>query len=255
MNFEWAFATAALGSARLIGLFAVAPIFGHPAVPGRIRVSLSMATAFALGIAVTPAVETQPLLSLAQLSFQELLVGLTLGFATRLVFAGFGIMGELISIQGGLGAATTVDPSSQSSSLALASLLQLLATLVFLSMDGHHAVIRTVSLSLEQFPVGAGLGLASSGHAMAIVALGADIFEIAMRMAAPITAAMFIANLAVGLLGRIMPQINLMTVQLPALVILNLALLVAGAGIFVSSSSEILVNWLDGIAYLAASGR
>ena len=253
MTFETSLASAALGSVRLIGLFAVAPIFAHPAVPARVRVSLSMVVAAALGSAFTPPIAELELVPLMNLALGELLIGLVLGFATRMVFSGFGIMGELVSIQGGLGAATTVDPTSQSSSLALASLLQLLATMVFLSMDGHHATLRTIALSLEHFPMGS--ELATTGRLWEVVAMGSTVFEIALRLAAPLTAAMFLANLAVGLLGRIMPQLNLITVQLPALVMLNLALLMLGASVFVASTSQVLDGWLESVAFLAVSGN
>ena len=237
-----------VASVRLVIFFLVAPVFGYSALPSRVRVAFAMAVTLALA-PVVPMPETGGLLSLGGVVAGEVLLGLALGFAARLLFAAFDLLGEFVSIQGGLGAAQVVDPASGSSSVALASTFGVFTLLIFLAIDGHHALLRAVAESYARVPVGAG-GPSESAF-LAVAGLGASIFELAVRLAAPFTIAMFVSNVAVGILGRVIPQLNLMMLQLPAHVALTLALLALGAGVIVRASSDELLRWPE-IAFAAA---
>jgi flagellar biosynthetic protein FliR len=221
----------ALAAIRLTGVFLVAPIFGHTLLPVRVRAALAVAVAWACAAnwgAELPPLETAPLVWAA---VREALIGLTLGFATSLVFAGFSLLGEFASIQGGLGAATVLDPSSGASSVVLTALTQLFALLVFLAIDGHHTILRGVALSFEVFPLGhTGAAAVSPASFASVAALGAVVFEVAVRLALPVTAVMFVSNVGVGILGRAIPQLNLMALQLPAHVGVTLLILGLAAG-------------------------
>lgn len=214
---------------RIIALFVTAPVFSHSMIPMRVRAGLAFAVTLAAGTRFGTAPDPTELVvvNLWLMVAREVLVGALLGFASGLVFSGLALMGEFASIQGGLGAATVLDPMSGSSSVVLTSIIQLFGVLIFLAIDGHHEVLRGLALSFAVFPVGQ---LTMNLDALESVArLGATVFQIAVHLALPITAAMVVSNVAVGILGRAIPQLNLMALQLPAHVATTLLILGLGA--------------------------
>lgn len=232
-----------LAAVRVLALFLVAPVFGHLSVPVRVRVGLALGVTVAL-LPVLPELPAGPAAGpwgLAGAVLGEVLSGVTLGFAVQLIFAAFGLLGEFVSIQGGLGAARVLDPTSGASSVALASLFQVFALLGYLAIGGHHDLLRALADSLHSIPLGG--GGPERGAFAAVVGLGGSIFSVAARLAAPVTVAVFVANLALGILGRIMPQLNLMTVQLPAHIAFLLILLLLGATRMSAALAGILDGW------------
>jgi flagellar biosynthetic protein FliR len=237
-----AFWAIALASVRIVALLAAAPIFGHRSVPVRIRAALALV----LSVSVIPSaadaafpVDAMPAV-LAMALAREALIGVALGFATRLVFAAFALFGEFASIQGGLGAARALDPESGASSVVIGSLLKVFALMVFLAVEGHHVVIRGLAASFESLPVGA----ASLGASRIwdVVGLGGVVFDTAVRLAAPVTVVMMVTNVGIGILGRAIPQLNLMAVQLPALIALLLITFLLAAGPLTSAIGHSLTS-------------
>ena len=214
---------------RMLGVFFFAPLFGHTAVPVRVRLGLAVAVAW-FTVATLELAPVALDASLALAVVREATIGFALGFAASLVFSGFALMAELASIQGGLGAATTLDPANGANSVVLTSFVGSVALLVFLTIGAHHELLRAVVLSFELLPP-AGAGPVAAGLG-GVAALGGGIFEVAVRLAAPFTAVMLVTNLAVGMLGRAIPQLNLMSLQLPAQIAITLLLLALGAGPF-----------------------
>ena len=233
----------ALALARLLGVFLFAPIFGHAAVPLRVRVGTASALAWlaAPGIGVDFGTTSAFGLAVAR----EALIGASLGFAASLVFSGFALMAELAAVQGGLGAAAVLDPASGSNSVVLTTLVGTVAALVFLATGSYHDVLRAVFLSFDELPAGAG-SLPAAGFG-AIAHAGALVFEVAVRIAAPFTVAMLLSNIAVGMLGRAIPQMNLIALQLPAQIGLTLALLALAAGLIVEAFAQTLDLQLPGL--------
>lgn len=233
-----------LASVRMTALFAAAPIFSHRAVPLRVRGALALVVTwtFAPQLAAAGLPEAGPVAALSL--GQEVLVGATLGFALRLVFAGFGLLGEFIAVQGGLGAATVLDPTSGSSSVVLTSLLQFYALAVFLAIEGHHAILRAAARSFALLPPGAA-GLPADVWA-SVGSLGATVYEVGVRLAAPVTAVMLVSNVAVGILGRVIPQLNLMALQLPAHIGVTLLVLSLGTNAFSGAVADTLSALTEG---------
>jgi flagellar biosynthetic protein FliR len=242
-------------SVRLVALFGVAPFFGHALVPPRIRVALAFGVALVVAPVLPPGAAgpgDEPF-AVAGAALGELLSGLTLGFAVRLLFVALDVIGELASIQGGLGAAQTLDPASQSHSPALGSLLGVLALGTWLAIGGHHDLLRAVVASYDVLPLGGGGPGADSF--LAVASLAAPMLALGVQLAAPVTAAMLLANTAVGVLGRAIPQLNLITLQLPAHVAITLLVLALGARGLV----DVLQGEMDGwtgraVAALAGEG-
>ena len=221
--------TGLLATVRVVVLVTVAPLFAHLAVPIRVRSAMALVIALVLTPTLPAPALAQPvqLASLGLAVLGEVAVGAALGFATRLVFDAIGFFGGLYATQCGLGAASVIDPSSGASSTAPSMLLEAIAMLIYLGIDGHHALLRAAAASFEVLPPGGGGPGPES--MLAIATLGSQVFSIGAALAAPVTVAMLVANLALGVLGRALPEMNLMMVQIPAHVMLGFALLLAGA--------------------------
>lgn len=220
----------ALALVRVLGVFMFAPIFGHQTVPMRVRVGLAAVLAWVVApVAVVDVAAGGSAFGLAVL--REAVIGASLGFAASLLFSGFALMGELASVQGGLGAAAVLDPASGANSVVLTTLVGTFAGFVFLITGAHHEVLRALFFSFEALPTG-GSGLPVQAFAD-VARMGGVIFEVAVRIAAPITVAMLMSNVAVGMLGRAIPQLNLISLQLPAQIAITLLLLGLGAGLLV----------------------
>jgi flagellar biosynthetic protein FliR len=191
-------------------------------------------------------------LELAGLVLGEALIGVAMGFAARVIFAAFSLLGEFISLQGGLGAARVLDPTSGASSVVLAAAFQSFSLLTFLAIDGHHALLLSAAESFQQLPLGG--GGPSLGVLAAIGQTGSMVYALALRLALPVTVAMLVTNAALGLLGRAIPQLNLMTLQLPAHVAFLLLLVALGARGMLDLMAESLLPWLSGLA-VTVGGR
>lgn len=231
-----------LASVRVLALILAAPIFGHAAVPIRVRVAIGIVlAAFISPIAAPHAAIADPSpLEAASLVGREALIGATLGFGLRVIFEVFAPVGEVISVQGGLGAANVLDPSSGASSVVLGVMLQLFSLVVFLAVDGHHALIRGIALSFERLPIG---GAPLPAEAFAVISgLGATLYDVAARLAAPVTIVMLVTNVGVGILGRSIPQLNLMALQLPAHIAITLVII----GLIANPLGEAIAGTLTG---------
>lgn len=217
-----------LASVRTLAMFMAAPIFGQNTVPIRVRVGLGLAFA----LVAAPLAESAPwvggsVLALGALVANEVLIGVTLGFGLRLIFMIFAPLGEVISIQGGLGAATALDPTYGTSSPVLGTLLQAGGVIIFMTVEGHHALLRGLAGSFDRLPLGE--TLLGQDQFSGIFALGTSIFEFTAMLAAPVLAVMLVTNVGVGILGRAIPQLNLIAVQLPAQIAITLAVLALAA--------------------------
>jgi flagellar biosynthetic protein FliR len=214
--------------ARLGGLVAVAPVFGHAAVPVRVRVGLVVGVAVAVAGIVPPGktLAITSLLPLAGAVALEVTTGLFFGLAAQLVFAGVQLGGQLAGTQMGLGLASLIDPQSQSQVTAIALWEHLLALLIFLSLDVHHLLLRALLHSFDLVPPG---GLRLSAPALeTVLALGAGVFEVGARIAAPVLVVLLLTNAALGALARTIPQLNVFVVGFPLNVGVGFLVLAAG---------------------------
>lgn len=205
---------------RILALFTAAPLFRQRTVPVRVKVAL----AFLVTLAVAPSLPAAPAQGdVAWLIVQQLAIGIGIGLALQLVFAAFEIAGDLLGLQMGLSFATFVDPQAGGHSPVIGSFLALVATLVFLGMNGHLLMISGIVESFRAIPVGAAGPAASEWRSLAL--LGADMFRVGLHIALPLLATMLLMNLALGVISRTAPQLNLFAVGFPATLLIGLAAL------------------------------
>ena len=199
---------------RILALIASAPVLGNSAVPITIKVSLGVLLAAIVAPAV-PAYPAMDPLSLAGLLvvMQEMLIGLAMGFTIRIVFAAVELAGEISSLTMGLGFASFFDPATQGRSSAISQFLSLVATMAFLSVNGHLVLLSALVESFSTLPVSS-LPVYGGGFKQ-MADWGGKMFSTGVQLSLPIVAALLITNVALGILTRAAPQLNLFGIGFP----------------------------------------
>lgn len=219
---------------RILALFSSAPLFYHKAIPKRLKVALAVIITLILAPTL-PAATGEP----GYLLVQQLLVGLSIGLGLQLMFAAFAIAGDLLGLQMGLSFASFIDPQNSTDTPLIGSFLALIATLVFLAMNGHLMIIAGIAESFHVLPVGTNSTSAADWHALAL--LGAEMFRVGLHLALPVLATMLILNLALGVLARAAPQLNIFAVGFPATILIGLvafALIMPMTGPFIETALQ-----------------
>ncbi|MEW6386689.1 MAG: flagellar biosynthetic protein FliR [Thermodesulfobacteriota bacterium] len=210
------------------------PVWDNKAVPVQIKVYAALVIALALTPVVSPHLPPLPTdwLGVVQLLLREFLLGMSIGLVFRFIFSGVQMAGDLAAIQMGFSAVSLFDPQSQSYSTVIADILLLIAVLIFLTMDVHHLLFRLLAESFSEVPVG-GLPLLPGRLFNFLPALGKLMFQLAIKVVAPVLAVLFLTQLALGLVARAVPQIQVMIVSFPltialGLIFLSLTLILVG---------------------------
>lgn len=193
---------------RILGLLAIAPPFGNSTVPTYVKVLLGMAIAFVISPSVPiPAAFDPVSLVGVVILFQQFIIGLSMGFAIRIIFAAVESAGEFISMGMGLGFAVFFDPQTQGRSSAISQFYSLLTTMIFLGLNGHLIALSILTDSFQTMPITATPITTTGFHQIAL--WGAHIFSMGLQLSIPIVATLLIANIALGVLTRAAPQLNL----------------------------------------------
>jgi len=199
---------------RVLAVFTSAPLFSNKAFPVRARIGL----AFFIALSAQPSLQGQPVISITSPEafgavVQQVGIGLAIGFAVRLVFAAVELAGEVVGFQMGLNFAAFFDPSLNTQSSAVARFFGQMALFMFIVMNGHLMVLMAVIKSFEKFPVDQNFLHATSS--MKLYTLGSDLFASALWMALPMVGMLMFANLALGIVSRIAPQMNIYAIGFP----------------------------------------
>lgn len=225
------FATFSLVSARVGALVMTAPIFGTKAAPFQARALLVVIITLLitpLQAAKAPTVDLGNLLLFGKLLLSEALVGLLLGFGITLVLSGIQVTGQIISQLGGTALADVFDPTLDSNLSIYSQLLYFLTLAMFVLLGGHRLVMEALLETYVWLPPGAAsLG---STYVEALTNLLTQSFLLGIRAAAPAMTALLLATLVLGLIGRTMPQINILAVGFGVNSLLTLGCLVASIG-------------------------
>ena len=213
--------------ARILALLAAAPPFNNAGLTTRVRLVLGLTIAVAIAPALPPMPAIEPASGLGLLILaQQMIIGLAMGFALRLVFSAVDLAGMMISTQMGLGFATAYDPQSASQTPVVSEFIGLLALLMFLSIDGHLMVISTLVQSFTFLPVK--LLAISEASWLNIASAGGIIFSAGVMLSLPAVTALLITNVALGVLGRVAPQLNLIVIGFPVTILLGFIALYVG---------------------------
>jgi flagellar biosynthesis protein FliR len=200
--------------ARVLGLMASAPIFNNVGTPMRVRLMAGLAITLALIpiLPPMPAIPAGSWIGLAVIA-EQTLIGILMGFALRLAFITVDVAGELIGLQMGLSFAVFYDPQNAGQTPVLTEFIGLLTTLIFLALNGHLMILAALAESFSLLPV-----TLAPPHAAGLSTLlrwSGVIFASGLLLSLPLIAALLIANIALGVLSRVAPQLNLFAVGFP----------------------------------------
>jgi flagellar biosynthetic protein FliR len=236
---------------RVGGMFLGGPLWRAFRLPSFVRVGLAFLTAMAFGAPATPAVLPVGGWETLWLLAGEFAVGYAIGLVANLIFAAVEYAGELVGVSIGLSVAAVLDPVSQVQTSVLSRAYGLVALGVFLATNAHHVLILAVSRSFDIIPVGT-MTVGGAGIS-ALVGLGSGVFEIGLRVAAPVVAVLLLTEVAMGLVVRVVPQMNVFIVGLPLKIGLGIVL-VALLLPQLASALELLFTDLDRALLLIIRG-
>jgi len=226
INEFWSFALVLVRSAAILSAL---PLMGGRLAPQRVKVGLAIVVALVL----TPVVNFQlnpgwlePVHLIMGLAM-EVFVGLVLGLATRFLMATVEMAGGIMGFQVGFGAAAVLDPVSQVQIPVFGQLLTVLATLLYFQVNGHHLILLALAASFSVIPpFGAHV---QEALFVDIIQLVQSTMRTGIKLALPIMAVTFLIQLTLGILGRMVPQMNVLITSFPLTIFLGL--LVLGLGL------------------------
>ena len=209
---------------RMLALISTAPIFSEATMPRSAKIGL----AALLAIVITPTLGPMPSVPLVSVGgfwilIQQVLIGAAMGFSMRMVFTMVQAAGEYAGLQMGLSFAVFFDPSSGGNTMVLSRLLNVMAILIFLAVDGHLMLVMTLAESFHTLPI-ADTPLAASGWFL-LVSAGSHIFSDGLMLALPLIAILLTLNLAMGILNRVSPQFSIFSVGFPVTLLAGMGML------------------------------
>jgi flagellar biosynthesis protein FliR len=199
---------------RALALFTSLPVLGTRTVPARVRIGLAALIALAAQATLPemPAVPLDSPLAFALVA-QQLLIGLALGFAVRIVFAAVEFAGEIVGLQMGLNFAGFFDPVTASTATATSRFFGTIVAWLFIVINGHLLIVAALVQSFTAFPVGAepfAFLRATAPHRW-----GSEIFATGLWIALPMVTMLLFVNLVLGLISRVAAQINIFAIGFP----------------------------------------
>ncbi len=209
---------------RIGAMLIAVPIFGASYIPVRVRLGLALT----LCMAIAPLVQTPPQISPFSpdgvlITVQQVLIGVTMGLALRMIFVVFELAGQIIAQHMALHFASMVDPNSGVQVPMISQLYIVMGTLVLLSLNGHLVFIQIMVESFQVLPVGTdGLGSDGIWH---FVQQMEWVFSAAMLFAIPAVAALLVVNLSFGVMTRAAPQLNIFAIGFPITLMLGFSII------------------------------
>lgn len=212
-------------SLRVAAVFVMTPVFYAVTVPPTVRALLLTSLSLAIAVGLQPEALPQSLSTgeLLSAALSELALGATLGLGILLAFGAFSVAGNLLDVQVGFGMGQVLDPVSRHSVPVLTSAFQQFGLLFFFVLNGHHALLRGIAFGLERFPVGS--SWLSGAFVAPVLKQAGGLFTLGFALVAPVVFCILLVELALGVVGRSLPQMNMFAMGIPIKVVVCLATL------------------------------
>lgn len=238
---------------RILAMIASSPVFGNKQLPVRVKVGFSML----LAIIIAPTIGAMPPVAVGSpqgllIIIQQIIIGVAMGFTMRLIFTAVEMAGELAGLQMGLGFASFYDPINATHSPIIAQWMGIIAVLTFLAINGHLYMLSALAESFQTLPVG---NMLPDKGIYAVVSWGGSIFAYALQISLPILAALLITNIALGILTRAAPQLNLFAVGFPITLAIGFFVLVLTLPYFIPMLDRLTQEGLGTALSLMKSPR
>jgi flagellar biosynthetic protein FliR len=238
---------------RTLALFAAAPGFNSAAIPVRAKVALAFVIALLVGGMIKQSAPLELSAAAAVLVVEQILVGLAMGFAMQLALAAMAFAGDFVGIQMGFGFASLFDIQSGFSVPVMSNFFSLVGLTLFLTLNGHLVLLGALIRSFEIVPVALGSGVAHVGWGT-LAGAGGVLFEMGVWLALPVIAVLLAAHLAIAIVSRVAPQINVMSVGFSVFLWVGIAATVTLVPYFVPAVEHMIATGLA-LAGAAMAGR
>ncbi len=225
---------------RATGIFIITPIFSRRNVPNTLKIGFAFFITLIVYNLINLDIVIYDDLRMVGLIIQEFAIGLILGFIAYAFFASLYVAGQIIDVQIGFGMVNVLDPQHNVQLPITGNFYYILATLIFLLVNGHHTIIIALVDSFQLIPIGEfPLNIFVVNQ---MIDIFGQVFIIGVKIAIPIVAAMFLANVLLGILARTVPQMNVFVVGMPFKIIVGLLVLIFTLPLIVSIFEYIYDN-------------
>jgi len=227
--------------ARVLALVAAIPAFAGIQMSAQIKIGIAVMTTLLLFPAMAPYAPkaSLSLTGLGLLIINEVLLGTMIGLAAQMVFAAASFGGTVIGYQMGFAAANIFDPQTTQQLSLMSQFVNILTLLAFLTLDVHHYFFRAIVESFVLLPPG--LLDFSHGAVQELMRLASQMFTLGVKFSAPVLALLLIANLVLGILARVFPQLNVFMLSFP----LNIGIAFVVMGLTLGASFTVLRREFD----------
>ncbi|MBX3016678.1 MAG: flagellar biosynthetic protein FliR [Bdellovibrionaceae bacterium] len=211
---------------RMIAFVVSMPLFGTQNVPVTVKVLLPLVLSFVLFPSLIIGVDNSLPINgmIVAYAFREVFVGLFLGFFCRLFFFAITVAGEIIGISSGLASAQIFNPALGTQTNVLEQFQTLLATLLFLGLNAHHVFFEGLIRSFAVLPIGQlTFNVAAAEN---LLRLTQQIMILGLQIAAPIVLSVFLANVAMGIIGKAVPQMNVLMTSMQITILITFAVMI-----------------------------
>jgi len=202
---------------RLGSMIVIAPFFSSGVIPFRIKALIT----FLISLVIFPVVISKGF-SISGgtgeyflLIMRELTIGLFIGFLVSVIFSAFQLSGQFFAVQIGFGINEVIDPLAQVSIPLIGQFKNLIGLLIFLSIYGHHFMIKAIVRSYELAPIFSIGGKASNSFVKFLIHSFSGMFVIALKIALPVVATIFLITVSMGILAKAAPQMNILMLGFP----------------------------------------
>lgn len=218
---------------RMTGLFVVSPIFGRRNIPVYLKVGFALTTSLLLmnAVKMNPVDFGENLYSYSLIIFKEFIVGIILGYIANVIFDAILMAGQMIDMQVGFGMVNVLDPISNIQVPISANFYYMISMMVLMASNGHHIIMRGLFESYKFIP--AGKTAFNSILMNDVLASFSKMFLIGFKISAPVIAAVLVTDIALGIISKSIPQLNVFAVGMPAKIILGILVMVVTIPAFI----------------------
>jgi len=232
---------------RMTSFFVTSPIFSSKTIPSSYKIGL----AFFISLVLYPTLDLDLMLTLDGefmfLIIQEAILGMSIGFMAQLIFYSIQVAGSFVDLQIGFSLANVIDPQTGAQSPIMGNFKYVFAVLLFFSLNIHHLLIEAIISSYEILPLtGDWLNQLSNDQVIVfIVSLFSKMFLIAFKMSAPLVVTLLLTDIALGILARTVPQLNVFVVGMPLKIVITFFLLLLLAAVFIDNFRDLFYEMIN----------
>lgn len=230
---------------RTASIIFTAPIFGAVNVPMQVKMGLTVLVALILTPLAPYVAMPETALGMTVSLAGEAMIGASIGLCMRFVFTGIEFAGQVASFQMGIGMASAYDPINSAQVTVLGKLMSIFTLLLFLSVNGHLMIIMALEKSFEIIPP---YGFHFSGALMEnIVVFSREIFILAVKFSAPVIAVLIFINVALGIMARTVPQLNMFVVGFAVTIFAGFVMIALSMPVFETATQAVFERMWDGV--------